>query len=1026
MRELETKSLELLDQIAEDYARRIRKGEPVNIDELVTQYPALESQLRTLLPTASILEHPAVFTSERVIAITDNPPEIQDYRFIRELGRGGMGIVYEAEHLNLGRNVAVKVLPSHMIAQEKARERFQREAKAAARMHHSNIVPVFEVGTVGQISYYSMQLIQGQTLAALIASLQIEADTKSTPRKREEHYDRVAKLGCKLAGALHYAHQRGVLHRDIKPSNILIDESQTAWLTDFGLASLSEDTQSQELVGTLKYLAPERFSGQADSRSDIYSLGLTLYEFITLRDAIAGEDRAVFFAAICSGNIRPLRQAEPGLSKDLATIIEKAIHHDPSQRYPTAADFAVDLQNFLNREPICARPVSSVERLWMWSRRNPMLASMAGALNLLLLLSAVGASLFASGLNAKSKEAQKQTEIAQRNELAAKRVSDYLVDMIQGADPSGLFTGHSNPKYRMDQSTSAFQFIQNAAKQIETEDFSESPLVEAQIKDTIGVALTGQMKMKEAGELLHSSLQIRQRLLHENHPDIASTIHHLGTYEFYRGDPQSAAERFHEALSIRSVLLDEAMHANLSHEIIDDLQLEIARSESALALALAYSRSQPGTEPQALLRSSLNTRVAILGNDHIEVAYCHIASASIFARDLLPAKALEELQLAEQILVEKNGDQRLTEVFSLYAQGTAFQSTGLTDLAVNSFASAGTKMSEVFGPNHPLTMYAQGEIAGALERGGRIEQAEAIYKKVIEFNQEALPNQPFLGRSWDTLGNFYAQQGKHDEAIEAYQKSLNIYQECGLRPDHPLVVLSRRKMALSFIPIGRIDDSFSSLAKVVELFEKQPRVVAGYELYTSLTHMAYLTMWHHRQQFPEVIEAVVRVGRGETDPKLIFHLLDAGTRGRCTQLQAEELLTLVDRWITCPVNDYDRREAIHFRGRVLYFLGRAEEALQILQQPQPSEPRQYQANLFICLCLKDLGRIEEAHSKFAETTEWLLARVDTHYAESLRAQVMRDPVTLERPLPKRMPTTIQFQWDQTAYAELVWRLMNDQ
>jgi len=1025
MRELETESLELLDKIVEEFASRIRGGESLSVDDFVKRYPALESQLRLLLPTTLMLEQPTVFALEQKKAITEDFPILQEYRFIRELGRGGMGIVYEAEHLTLGRSVAVKILPSHLLSQDKARERFQREAKAAARMHHSNIVPVFEVGTVGKTSYYSMQLIQGETLANRIKELQDCVGPDVDRMKSEDRYLGAAKYGIQLADALHYAHMRGVLHRDIKPSNILIDTSNTAWLTDFGLASLSDDTQSQDLVGTLKYLAPERFIGQTDARSDIYSLGLTLYEFITLQDAISGGDRAMFLAAISAGNIRPLQKVVPDVPRDLATIIEKSIQREPARRYITSDDLAKDLARFLAREPIQARPVSAMERLWMWSCRNPMLAATTGALNILLVLSTIGAILFASRLNNITRDAQLQAGLAQRNELAAERVSSYLVEMIQGADPSGLFTGHASPQTQLDQTTTAFEWIANSAKRLEEEDFSDVPLVEAQIKDTLGVALTGQMKMGEAGELLRDSLLIRRQQLPENHLDIAASLHHLGTFEFYRGDPFTAVSNFREALSIRAGHLEAQESSSIRPEDVSLLRLEYTRSQSALALALAYSLPHPSSESLDLLRSAIAIRRSVLGPHHIEVAYCHIALASIHARFLESDEALEELKQAESILAGHHGDQRLTDVFSMYVQGTAFQSMRLTDLAVNRFTEAGTKMAEVFGPNHPLAMYAQGEVAGALELGGRHEQAESIYREVIAFNEKFLPNQPFLGRSWETLGKFYASRNEHSKALDAFRSGLDIYEAAGLPKNHPLVLSTRKKIAIIYTWVGRLEESFNELDEVVRLYQTQPRELVARELYTSLTHMAYLTMWNLTDKFSQVVDKVIQVGSNEREPEMLFHLLDAGTRGRCSVEQAREMLKISQRWVDNPLNEYDSKEAHHFRARLYYFLGMPEQAMADLRMTPPNEAREYQAKLFSSLCLKQMGKEAEAQAELESTILWLLPRVDEVFAKALRDKLFQDPVTDERPLPERLPTTIQFQWDQTAYAEVCWRLMHE-
>ena len=271
-----------------------------------------------------------------------------DFRILGEVGRGGMGVVYEAEQESLGRHAALKVLPWHSLIEPQRLQCFQREAKAAARLHHTNIVPVHGVGEQDGLHYYVMQFIQGQGLDQVLAELRklrpgppvedaapVSRDTVSaasaahslltgrfetapaeaeapadsvgssvrlpgqaegTPplRSGREYWRSVVHVGVQVGDALAYAHGQGVLHRDVKPSNLLLDARGNVWVTDFGLAKAADGedlTHTGDIVGTLRYMAPECFSGKADARSDVYSLGLTLYELATLRPAFVGKDR---------------------------------------------------------------------------------------------------------------------------------------------------------------------------------------------------------------------------------------------------------------------------------------------------------------------------------------------------------------------------------------------------------------------------------------------------------------------------------------------------------------------------------------------------------------------------------------------------------------------------------------------------------------------------------------------------------------------------------------------------------------
>jgi WD40 repeat protein len=216
-----------------------------------------------------------------------------------------------------------------------------------------------------------------------------------------------AKIGLQVARALEYAHRQGTLHRDIKPSNILVDGLGTAWVTDFGLAKAAEDedlTRSGDLVGTLRYMAPERLRGKADARSDVYALGLTLYELLSLRAAFDGTDHDQLIYQVMQTEPPRVCRLVPSLSRDLETIVHKAIEKNPDDRYQTAAMMAEDLRCFLEDQPIGARRVGSTERIARWARRNPWLAGLCLAVVVLLAVIAVGASVAAIHLQRKNEQ----------------------------------------------------------------------------------------------------------------------------------------------------------------------------------------------------------------------------------------------------------------------------------------------------------------------------------------------------------------------------------------------------------------------------------------------------------------------------------------------------------------------------------------------------------------------------------------------------------------------------------------------
>jgi eukaryotic-like serine/threonine-protein kinase len=393
---LQSTELDPLDFLVEDYARLCRRGEQPSIEEYAAKHGAHAEGLRRLLPAVAFLEQgksrlgrSGSRSSLSKIRASDAPPirQLGENRVIRELGRGGMGIVYEAVQEPLGRRVAVKILPRHAHADVKSRERFLREAQVVARLRHPHIVPIHTVGEHEGIPYYVMPLIDGCGLDRL------DADPKAAlPVEPAERARRVAALGVQAAGALAYAHGQGILHRDIKPSNLLLDSAGTLWLADFGLAKLADDLSlsgSGDLPGTLRYLAPECLRDEADARSDIYSLGLTLYELLVGHPAFPELDRVRLLHRVASHDIPAPRSIVPGLPRDLETIILRAIAYDPKARYETAAALAEDLGRFLDGRPIQARRASKLEHLIRWGRRNPALAALTATSIILGLIAAI-------------------------------------------------------------------------------------------------------------------------------------------------------------------------------------------------------------------------------------------------------------------------------------------------------------------------------------------------------------------------------------------------------------------------------------------------------------------------------------------------------------------------------------------------------------------------------------------------------------------------------------------------------------
>jgi len=465
-------SEERFSALADEFVERHRLGQKPSVESYAAAHPDLGAEIRRAFPALMMLDEfkpgsgdvTGDFQAAAVVVRGARLERLGDFRVLREAGRGGMGVVYEAEQESLGRRVALKVLAAHAITDAAQVRRFEREARAAAQLHHTNIVPVFGVGEQDGLHYYAMQFIPGLGLDNVIEEVKrLRSATPtpapavaSPPETRENlggiaptaveiarslvteqfgspqpvandlssiedsrpdelevmihsprpmvasanlapdvvlgptglssvtgsdarYWRSVARVGEQVAGALEYAHTQGIFHRDIKPSNLLLDSQGTAWVADFGLAKAVEGdnlTHTGDIVGTIRYMAPERFHGHCDARSDVYALGLTLYEMVALRPAFDQAARQALIRQVMEEEPPRLRKISPDVPRDLETVIQKAIAREPAGRYATAGALAADLALFLDGKPVRARDTGMVERCWKLARRRPAIAAL--------------------------------------------------------------------------------------------------------------------------------------------------------------------------------------------------------------------------------------------------------------------------------------------------------------------------------------------------------------------------------------------------------------------------------------------------------------------------------------------------------------------------------------------------------------------------------------------------------------------------------------------------------------------------
>lgn len=371
-----------LEQLASRLAEQIRQGVSPP-DEAATSDPAVAERLRQMTPIIEALEQwkhakaseagggelPAALSVER----------LGEYRLIREIGRGGNAIVYEALPAGSRRHAAVKVYPRRGRPDAPLRLRFIDEAITMSRLRHPHIIPVDDVAEDAGYPYYVMRLAQGGSLDRLIAGLRrpqrrvaVTAQRVTPPVAGREDWRRFAAIGVQIARAIAFAHASGVLHGDVKPANVLLDEAGDVLVADFGPSQRPEIDRQGRLTGTFRYMAPERFDGLCDERSDIYALGATLYELVALEPAFQEEGEDSLVRSILKHELVAPRFIRSNVPAALNAVIVKAMSREPAERYSSVAELVADLLRFLRGQPVSAGDKTGFGARWLrrWKRRR--------------------------------------------------------------------------------------------------------------------------------------------------------------------------------------------------------------------------------------------------------------------------------------------------------------------------------------------------------------------------------------------------------------------------------------------------------------------------------------------------------------------------------------------------------------------------------------------------------------------------------------------------------------------------------
>jgi len=743
------------------------------------------------------------------------PERIGRYRILEPLGEGGMGTVYLAEQTEpIRRRVAIKLIRSTRLDPHST-HRFEAERQALARMSHPAIAQVYEAGdTESGQPFFAMEHVPGEPITAY-------CDRERLSIEQRLH------LFCAVCGGIQHAHQKGILHRDIKPANILVATEQgrpVPKIIDFGIAKAldtplagSQLTEQGMVIGTPSYLSPESVAAAGegadlDTRSDVFSLGVLLFELLvgerpfgrpgdsllqTLQQIGEGEiptptarwraldpqtrsERAAERATTDAALLRRLRG-------DLDAITAKATARDRDRRYDSAAELAADLERHLAFEPIAARPPSRLYAFGRFARRHR--AAVVGGT--LVLAALVG------GIVARSLEAQRanlEAAAARRAEAESQEVVGFLIELFQVNDP-GTSRGET---------VTARELLDRGAERIRSR-LGEQPLTRARLLDTIGVVYRQLDLPEPAVPLLEEAVAIRERELGPDHPEIATSLDHLGDVYWIGGDYPAAEATLERALAIREkvfgpehlLVADVLDHLGSVYEIqakfdaaqplferalaIRERELgpeheDVAASLDDLGICRLDQGDGAGAEP--LLRRALAIREKVFGPDHPEVA----VSANGLAGAIYSQGRLEEalafhqraLAIREKVYGPEGAPvaQSLNNVANLYLDLHREQEGEAALLRARAI------WEKVLGPRHARLGIVDYNLADLYRSRGELARAEALFRSTLEIWEGAYgPVHPRLALVVENLARTLHDEGKRGEAVDLCRRALAMQEQ---------------------------------------------------------------------------------------------------------------------------------------------------------------------------------------------------------------------------------------------------------